>query len=61
MEIRLGIAPIAWTNNDLPQLGGDDQSGDLPDGEPAGRLLRHGDRRQIPDGSDDPGADPRPP
>jgi inosose dehydratase len=23
MEIRLGIAPIAWTNNDLPQLGGD--------------------------------------
>ena len=24
MEIRLGIAPIAWTNNDLPQLGGGD-------------------------------------
>ena len=23
MEIRLGIAPIAWTNNDLPQLGGE--------------------------------------
>src|SRR5262245_42136079 len=23
MLIRLGIAPIAWTNSDLPQLGGD--------------------------------------
>src|SRR5215467_9578381 len=23
MTIRLGIAPIAWTNNDLPQLGGE--------------------------------------
>jgi inosose dehydratase len=23
MEIRLGIAPIAWTNSDLPQLGGE--------------------------------------
>jgi inosose dehydratase len=23
MKIRLGIAPIAWTNSDLPQLGGD--------------------------------------
>lgn len=23
MAIRLGIAPIAWTNNDLPQLGGE--------------------------------------
>jgi inosose dehydratase len=23
MFIRLGIAPIAWTNSDLPQLGGD--------------------------------------
>src|SRR5262245_23262485 len=22
MQIRLGVAPIAWTNNDLPQLGG---------------------------------------
>jgi inosose dehydratase len=23
MKIRLGIAPIAWTNSDLPQLGGE--------------------------------------
>ncbi len=23
MKIRFGIAPIAWTNSDLPQLGGD--------------------------------------
>jgi len=23
VEIRLGVAPIAWTNNDLPQLGGE--------------------------------------
>jgi inosose dehydratase len=23
MKIRLGVAPIAWTNNDLPQLGGE--------------------------------------
>jgi inosose dehydratase len=23
MEVRLGIAPIAWSNDDLPQLGGD--------------------------------------
>jgi inosose dehydratase len=23
MKIRLGVAPIAWTNSDLPQLGGD--------------------------------------
>ena len=23
MKIRFGVAPIAWTNSDLPQLGGD--------------------------------------
>jgi len=23
MDIRFGVAPIAWTNSDLPQLGGD--------------------------------------
>ena len=23
MSVRLGIAPIAWSNDDLPQLGGD--------------------------------------
>ncbi len=23
MAIRLGVAPIAWTNNDLPEMGGD--------------------------------------
>jgi len=23
MQIRFGVAPIAWTNSDLPQLGGD--------------------------------------
>ena len=23
MAIRLGIAPIAWSNDDLPELGGD--------------------------------------
>ena len=23
LEARLGIAPIAWSNDDLPQLGGD--------------------------------------
>lgn len=23
MKIRLGVAPIAWTNSDLPELGGD--------------------------------------
>src|SRR5215510_2226142 len=23
MPVRLGIAPIAWSNDDLPQLGGD--------------------------------------
>jgi inosose dehydratase len=23
MQIRLGVAPIAWTNSDLPQLGGE--------------------------------------
>src|SRR5215211_1925846 len=23
MKARLGIAPIAWTNDDLPELGGD--------------------------------------
>ena len=23
MKARLGIAPIAWSNDDLPQLGGD--------------------------------------
>jgi len=23
MHIRFGVAPIAWTNSDLPQLGGD--------------------------------------
>lgn len=23
MKVRLGVAPIAWTNSDLPQLGGD--------------------------------------
>ena len=29
--IRLGVAPIAWSNNDLPQLGGDTTPRDLPD------------------------------
>ncbi|HEY7690111.1 MAG TPA: myo-inosose-2 dehydratase, partial [Dongiaceae bacterium] len=23
MSVRLGVAPIAWSNDDLPQLGGD--------------------------------------
>ena len=23
MFVRFGVAPIAWTNSDLPQLGGD--------------------------------------
>ena len=23
MKVRFGVAPIAWTNSDLPQLGGD--------------------------------------
>ena len=23
MTVRLGIAPIGWTNDDLPELGGD--------------------------------------
>ena len=23
MTIRLGVAPIAWSNDDLPELGGD--------------------------------------
>ena len=22
-KVRLGIAPIAWTNDDLPELGGE--------------------------------------
>ena len=22
-EVKLGIAPIAWTNDDLPELGGE--------------------------------------
>ena len=22
-KVKLGIAPIAWTNDDMPQLGGD--------------------------------------
>ena len=22
-NVKLGIAPIAWTNDDLPELGGD--------------------------------------
>ena len=23
MDVRFGVAPIAWTSSDLPQLGGD--------------------------------------
>ena len=23
MKIKLGIAPIAWSNDDMPELGGD--------------------------------------
>ena len=23
LEVRIGINPISWTNDDLPQLGGD--------------------------------------
>ena len=23
MNIKLGIAPIAWSNDDMPELGGD--------------------------------------
>ena len=23
MEVKLGMSPISWTNDDLPELGGD--------------------------------------
>ena len=30
MKAKLGIAPIAWSNDDLPELGGETSLGYLP-------------------------------
>ena len=27
LTVRLGVAPIAWSNDDLPQLGGETTAG----------------------------------
>ena len=47
MKARLGIAPIAWTNDDLPQLGGDTTLEIVPLRKPRGGIFGHGDRRKI--------------
>ena len=47
MKARLGIAPIAWSNDDLPELGGDTPlEVCLSESREAGFPAR--DRRKVP-------------
>ena len=50
VKIRFAVAPIAWSNSDLPQLRWRNFVGDVSCAEPRSRLQRHRNRDQIPDG-----------
>ena len=47
MSVRLGINPITWTNDDVPELGGDTPLETCLAETAAGRLSRHRARRQV--------------
>jgi inosose dehydratase len=50
MKAKLGIAPIAWSNDDLPELGGDTPLDTcLSDSRDAG-FSGVENRRQVPEG-----------
>ena len=47
MEARLGIAPIAWSNDDLPELGGDTPLETCLAEARGSRIFRHRDGRKV--------------
>ena len=49
MKAKLGIAPIAWSNDDLPELGGETTLETCLAGEPGRRIFRRRNRRQVPE------------
>ena len=44
----IGTNPIAWTNDDMPELGGDTPLETCLRRGARGRLRRHRDRQQVP-------------
>ena len=48
MAVEIGINPITWTNDDMPELGGDIPLETCLAETRAGRLQRHRTRRQVP-------------
>ena len=46
--VKLGINPIAWTNDDMPELGGDTPLETCLTEGGRGRLRRHRDGQQVP-------------
>ncbi len=59
MEAKLGIAPIAWWNDDLAELSRRREPRGMPPPGERRRLHRHGDRPPLPDGHEGARADPR--
>ena len=47
MAVRIGINPITWTNDDVPELGGNTPLETCLAEIRAGRLSRHRTRRQV--------------
>ena len=39
MSVKIGINPITWTNDDVPELGGDTPARDLPGGNARRRAI----------------------
>ena len=48
MAVEIGINPITWTNDDMPELGGDIPLETCLRRDTRGRLQRHRTRRQVP-------------
>ena len=50
MSVKLGIAPIAWSNDDMPELGGDTSLGTcLSEAKQAGAKVSVPSRRRRED------------
>ena len=58
MPVRLGISPIGWSNDDLPELGGDIAARNLPRRGASGGVRRDRARQQISPRSGGAAADP---
>lgn len=46
-KVKLAIAPIGWTNDDMPDLGAENTFEQCISEMGAGRFLRLGDRQQV--------------